>query len=161
MLSNELRGGSFRSKHAPLWPCCLRQAGAYFWNSPTPQELHYTFNPESNQKRSDKGKHRLFVGCNPSIIRHSIHQCIIHWKPVTTEPPLNHQGSTLLTYPVNQCWVVLIKVKREETRTDDTIFLKNSKFYYTLVSSQIIIKMRIVCFQTDFNNKANSHLIYI
>ncbi len=31
----------------------------------------------------------------------------------------NHQGSTSLTYRVNECWVVLIKVKREETRTDD------------------------------------------
>jgi hypothetical protein len=82
-------------------------------------------------------------------MRHSTHKCIIHWKPVTTKPLLNHQGSTSVTYPVNQCWVVLIKVKREETRTDDMIFLKFSK-YYTLVSFQIIIKMRIVCFQTDF-----------
>ncbi len=54
-----LGGGSFRSKH-PFGPVLS------FGTLPLLKSCTTLLIP--NQKRSDKGKPRLFVGCNPSII---------------------------------------------------------------------------------------------
>jgi hypothetical protein len=60
-----LEAGSFRSKH----PFGLAASGRQVLTFGTLALLKsYTTLLIPNQKRSDKGKHKLFVGCNPSII---------------------------------------------------------------------------------------------
>jgi len=63
MLRNELRGRSFRSKH-PFGPAASGRQVLTFGTLPLLKSYTTTL-LIPNQKRSDKGKHQLFVGCNP------------------------------------------------------------------------------------------------